>query len=222
MIKELSNYMRFQRARLGGKIVCPERPHFENDKCTARFEELMRQSDVYLEYGSGGSSILGASLGKKIFSVDSDWMFQKQVRKTLAKCNFENNAQLTLIYANIGMTREWGVPLSTKCTPGRLRKWRRYAVLPWDIMRVENLSPDLVLIDGRFRVACALESLKNLNANSDAKILFDDYFEREHYSVVEQFGDLIEKVGRMAVFKPKSVDPEKIASTLAEYSADWR
>src|SRR5699024_4064786 len=44
-------------------------------------------------------------------------------------------------------------------------------------------KPDVVLIDGRFRVACFLTSV--LYANPNTKIIFDDYTDRTYYHIVE-------------------------------------
>ena len=55
----------------------------------------------------------------------------------------------------------------------------------------------MVLIDGRFRVACFLFSL--LNAKKDSIIIFDDYMNRSEYHVVEEVLPKYEKCGRQVV-----------------------
>ena len=59
-----------------------------------------------------------------------------------------------------------------------------------------------MLVDGRFRVACVLESLLSLSPLSETKILLDDYVDRPEYAVVEEYAD-VELVGRMAVLHPR-------------------
>jgi hypothetical protein len=61
-------------------------------------------------------------------------------------------------------------------------------------------APDLILVDGRFRVACALKCIQALK-NSYDMMLVDDY-SRSEYRVIETFAKLDRMCGRMAVFRP--------------------
>ena len=64
---------------------------------------------------------------------------------------------------------------------------------------------DVILIDGRFRVACFLYSL--IHSKKDSIIIFDDYFDRPWYHIVEEVVCLNDKCGRQAFFKvPKVYD----------------
>jgi hypothetical protein len=52
--------------------------------------------------------------------------------------------------------------------------------------------------------------------------MFDDYFGREHYFVVEKYCRLQEKHGRMGVFyAEQSYSVTDLVSTIAEYSTNW-
>ncbi len=82
--------------------------------------------------------------------------------------------------------------------------------------------PDLVLVDGRFRVACALTAIKNLYDKFDFEILFDDYADREFYHAIEEFACLHDMHGRMAVFKQKLVSMEDLDAAIERFSADYR
>ncbi|MDB2388614.1 hypothetical protein N9W47_05090, partial [Alphaproteobacteria bacterium] len=62
-----------------------------------------------------------------------------------------------------------------------------------------NLKADVILIDGRFRVACFIYSL--LNAEEGSVIIFDDYINRSFYHVVEEIVPRFDECGRQAVFK---------------------
>ncbi len=65
---------------------------------------------------------------------------------------------------------------------------------------------DLVLIDGRFRVACALKCF--LHVGSDCVVAFDDYLDRPHYHVVGQFYETIDtRHKRMVILKKRAVAP---------------
>ena len=60
---------------------------------------------------------------------------------------------------------------------------------------------DLVLIDGRFRVACA--ALICLHPKYVKRICFDDFTSRPQYHVILPFIDILETVDTMIVFQPK-------------------
>jgi hypothetical protein len=77
-----------------------------------------------------------------------------------------------------------------------------------------------ILVDGRMRVACALESL--LHVTRDTRMIVDDYVGRE-YEVIEDFADLVATHGIMAEFrKKKDFDPALCHERLQRYYAVLR
>jgi len=194
-------------------------PHFDSDS-TPYFIERLSAATLYLEYGSGGSSILASQLGKKFVSVDSDPYFIESVEKKIAKLGVTSCG--TFIHANLGLTEAWGAPVCTRPTVKRLASWKSYFTAPWNELS-ERFSPDLILVDGRFRVACALTTILNLAQKDRWELLVDDYHGRPHYRAIEEFANLERMVGRMAVFKPKaSIDLEALNKSLRVYAGDWR
>jgi hypothetical protein len=197
----------------------PSEPHFDSES-TAYFREQIAKARNYLEYGSGGSTILANQVVTNLVSVESDANFLGDVRRKLEE--HERRAMIKLIHVNIGLTEDWGMPVFTKPTRRRLRRWEEYAKAPWRYFRTIGQQPDLVLVDGRFRVACVLESLLSLSPLSATQILLDDYVGRPHYDVVEQFAD-IELAGRMAILRPrKLLDRIQVRRLVRQYSADPR
>ena len=72
------------------------------------------------------------------------------------------------------------------------------------------------MIDGRFRVACFLNSL--LNADPNTIILFDDYINRPHYHIVEEFLKPTQSCGRQACFVvPKTLNKDKIKEMYNQF-----
>ena len=63
---------------------------------------------------------------------------------------------------------------------------------------------DLILIDGRFRVACCLKCFNVINEN--CLIAFDDFLPREEYNIVLDYYDIIEKTedNNMVILKKKT------------------
>jgi hypothetical protein len=208
------------RQRVKGFSV-PDNPHFDGDLDTTNcFLERLPLCRMYLEYGSGGSTVTAARTKKPFITVDGDRFYLTSVQKKIEQ-QFGSVPGIFL-YADIGLTGEWSFPTFTSATTRRLKKWKCYPEAPWNIIKERSQFPDLILIDGRFRVACALVSLKHLNKQSDFVLLIDDYAERPHYRVVEDFAHLDLMKGRMAVFKPKLIDPTKIAAAIEAATSDYR
>src|SRR6185503_11787653 len=105
--------------RLKGFSV-PTSPHFESDDAAAWFVDKLQNSQVYLEFGSGGSTYLAAKLKKRFVTVDSDYFFLKAVRKKIVEDGLLDNERQRYRYANIGITRRWGWPLGL-LKPGKKR-----------------------------------------------------------------------------------------------------
>jgi hypothetical protein len=76
----------------------------------------------------------------------------------------------------------------------RLENFNDYTDWIW----MNDKKPNLVLVDGRFRVCCFLTSL--IFAEKGTKIFFDDYTNRPHYHFVEKFIKPSETCGRQALF----------------------
>ena len=62
---------------------------------------------------------------------------------------------------------------------------------------------DLILIDGRFRVACCLKCFDTMK--DDCIMLFDDFLDRKYYHIVLNYFTIIEKTNdnRMVALKKK-------------------
>ena len=201
------------------RFEVPTEPHFD-EYSTQYFRDQLRKARNYLEYGSGGSTILANQMVTNLVSVDSDASFLADVRRKLSET--DRRAMAKLIHVNIGLTVDWGMPVFTKPTARRVRRWEEYAKAPWRYFRTIGQQPDLILVDGRFRVACVLESLLCLSPLSETKILLDDYIDRPEYSVIEQFAD-VEMVGRMAVVRPRKLaDRISVRRLFKQYCGDFR
>lgn len=190
-------------------------PHMEAEGLAVLREQLSACRS-YLEYGAGGSTVLAAAMGVgSILSVESDSGFLDAVREA---ARGEPGADAIVAHpVDVGPTADWGNPVDPSCA----RRWPDYPGSVWQrIASGEVESPDLVLIDGRFRVACFLATA--MRARPGTVILFDDYVDREHYHVVEKWLKPASHAGRMGRF----VVPEDFGTAalpdLLHYSADFR
>ena len=201
------------------RFEVPTEPHFD-EASTLYFREQLQKARNYLEYGSGGSTILANQMVTNLVSVDSDASFLADVRRKLE--THDRRAMAKLIHVNIGLTQHWGMPVFTKPTRRRVRRWEEYAKAPWRYFRTIGQQPDLILVDGRFRVACVLESLLSLSPLTDTQILLDDYVDRPEYEVIERFAQ-VELVGRMAVVRPRRLlERIQVRRLVKQYCADPR
>ncbi len=155
---------------------------------------------VILEYGSGGSTVLAAELGKRVLSVESDQAWAQMMRDWFAQNPAKG--EVDVIWSDIGPTKEWGHPVDD-------RAWKRFARYPlevWDLP--EFAHPDVVLVDGRFRVGCALAVAYRITR--PVTLFFDDYVPRKRFHEVEEFiGPPAQIAGRMARFdlRPQPIPP---------------
>jgi hypothetical protein len=197
-----------------------ENPMFDEEGLRF-FRNIIPNTSVYLEYGTGGSTLFASQHVNLVVTVDSDRLLLRVVKNKLDRLRASTTFQP--IYVDIGFTKTWGNPVFTKQTEKRLRRWRNYANAPWEFFSDRAIEPDTILVDGRFRVACALQSFLNLGQASSCKVLVDDYAGKSHYRPIEQFGDLIEMHGRMAVFrKSSSADDAECRKVLDRFYADFR
>ncbi|MGJ4892924.1 hypothetical protein ACQR0Z_27610 [Bradyrhizobium sp. HKCCYLS3077] len=177
------------------------------------FSTAIRSSRIYLEYGSGGSTVMAAKYVSQLVSVEPDPVFARAVKKALP----ETTAKISILTPDIGLTRDWGYPVFDVPTANRIARWKSLPQAPWKVLQD---MPDLVLVDGRFRVACALQSL--LQIDRTTKLLVDDYEGRD-YSAIEQFGELVAMHGCMAEFRKRSdFDEQLCRAALDRFYADPR
>lgn len=156
----------------------------------------MYECTNYLEFGSGNSTILASQTTdiEKITVVESDFMFWKElVSSNPTIADSIKLKRLNPLIVNIGPTQKWGYPADDSCQS----KWPLYASRAFK----KNSSYDLILIDGRFRVACTLQAC--LHVSPKTKILIHDFFNRPYYFTVLPFLVLEERVDTMGLFRIK-------------------
>ena len=155
------------------------------------FKDILKTSEHFGEYGCGSSTewVL-KNTNADIVSVDSS-------KEWIDKINSKNaayNKRLKLQHIDIGEVENWGRPV------GYEKSYNFINYFNW--IWTQDILPDTVLIDGRFRVCCFLTSIKYANENT--KIIFDDYNNRPYYHVVEKFIKKEQICGRQALFIVKN------------------
>ena len=170
-----------------------------------QFELQLAGLGSLLEFGCGGSTLVAARQVRRIVSVDSDPVWLGKVQSEVAR----EVVEFTPVHANIGPVGEWGYPTDE----GRIRDWPRYHAHIWRSM---GGSPDAVLIDGRFRVACLLQAV--IHCKPDCVLLFHDFFDRPHNHVVLKHVDVLARVDTLAVLRTKPmVDGKTVLHDLFDH-----
>ncbi len=178
--------------------------------------ENVSGSKSYLEFGSGGSTFLvltqtGVPL---VVSVESDMCWLNHLRKWDYISGNEQNMRLHFLHVNIGKTGDWGVPTEMD----KKDLFPDYSVAPF--VTHAKTKFDTVFIDGRFRVACALQTI--LNSAPGTKILMHDYTFRPNYHIILQFLDIVDVVDTMALFKIKTdVSKKDVLDMYNKYKYDF-
>ena len=157
------------------------------------FEDEIKKCSVYGEYGTGSSTSFALNHSDvSVICVDTDPYWLRQATK-----GFTDSSRLHAKAIDVGQVLAWGIPVGA----ARMEQFLEYTDWIWN----QEKSPDLVLIDGRFRVCCFLTTLKHCEPG--CLIIFDDYVHRPQYHFVERFLPVNEKRERQAFF----VMPEKKA-----------
>lgn len=160
------------------------------------FYKYLDKSNVYFEYGSGGSTYQ-ASVRKNIkiiYSVESDITWQEKLKKIIT------NPNINYIYNEMDTKpNNWGRPGKRATNIQKIN----YSNHITKLSKEEQDDIDLVFIDGRFRVACCLKCYNIIK--DDCLIAFDDFLNRPEYHIVLQYFDILEKTidNRMVILKKK-------------------
>lgn len=210
----LWDFLVFRCVTRGGRFNIPDEPAF-TPASLEWFCDAIESSKFYLEFGTGASTKLAAEAGCAGIAVESDRRWADALVNVLAA-----HHRLTLIHADVGMVGAWGYPVFRFPTNGRIERWNRYTSLALrEIDRIGGFT-DLVLIDGRFRRACALSIAATASEKlANTTIMFDDYRERKHYHAVEPYlGVPCRMLERAALFHivkgklPRPISEEVIRS----------
>ena len=144
------------------------------------FLYFMKPEKIYFEFGSGGSTNIASYFKVKTYSVESDKKWHEKLK---------NNG----IIANY-------ITIDLKSTysgyPGKdttINDWKKYIQA-----YKKEYNADIILIDGRFRVACALDIFSKIRI--DTAVLIHDYETRFQYHILEKYYIKIDNWDTLALF----------------------
>lgn len=161
------------------------------------FRQVVSSCSVYGEYGVGASTNwVYENTRARIIAAETspDW--------AMGVMNGKSQDRIELKLIDVGTVGEWGRP----------RSYEKRANFPFYCNSIWSgeVTPDVVLVDGRFRVCCFLTSV--LQGKPGLSIFFDDYSDRPHYHIVEEICPVRERCGRQVLFQvDRSTDLQKAA-----------
>lgn len=186
-------------------------PHMSQQEQALLIRHIPPKGNV-LEFGCGGSTQLFLESGVvSLYSVDSSiaWL-EKLLLNPVIRINMKHGVWVPL-YADIGPIGEWGKPLQQ--TPDK--RWLNYHETCW--RDIPSAPFDMVLIDGRFRVACLCQYLLRYGSRNTV-IAFHDFWDREQYHGVLQFLEVKDRADTLAIFTVKeNIDQAPLKALLAQH-----
>lgn len=174
------------------------------------FQACLKSASRYFEFGAGGSTVWAAQQGLTVHGIESDAQWVNALKAQLGElCRVEA--------VDIGPTQAWGFPASKEHED----KFSNYSLA----INAHDEPFDLILVDGRFRVACTMAAILHILRHHDrlgeAKIFIHDFWNRPHYHCVLQFLETLEKVNTAGLFKVKeNLSPTDVESVWREYAKD--
>ncbi len=181
----------------------------------AFLQKASRRRQHAVEFGCGASTLLLLRNGiGALDSVDSQPAWVRRVSDEPDAAEALRTGRLRMHCVDIGPTRKWGHPLGDESKA----RWPQYAQAAWHAALPAPV--DFVLIDGRFRVACALMAL--LMVRPDALVAFHDFWTRLRvYGEILPLFDVVGRAGSLALLAPwQDLDRARVEVLLRQYSSD--
>jgi hypothetical protein len=162
------------------------------------FRKGLRNAEIYLEFGSGGSTVAAVTNPHitSIYSVESDRTWIKRLLDADLVASAVDEKRLAFIHADIGPIQNWGNPVTEEAQL-HIANYKNYFWSAWELLPA---NPDVVLIDGRFRVACAIMAALMIK-NQKCLYYIHDY--PRTYTILEQFFDIKKSVESLSLFTRK-------------------
>ncbi len=187
-------------------IQLPQAPHMSEAE-RHLFKKALAGAKSYFEFGSGGSTVWAVREGLTVKGIESDAKWVNALKQALG-----SHCQVEAV--DIGPTREWGYPISNEHS----YKFTSYS----HAIKSHDYPFDLILVDGRFRVACTATAIQHILDHhcspEDARIFIHDFWDRPQYHVVLEFLETLERVDTAGLFRLKpDIEREAVEQMLRKY-----
>tara|TARA_B110000093_G_C12863927_1_gene364637 strand:+ start:29 stop:682 length:654 start_codon:yes stop_codon:yes gene_type:complete len=187
---------------------------FGSKKSNLYFKKCLKSSKFYLEYGAGASTFFAKKNKKKFISLEADKSFYSFLKRNIKQIK----------YLDIGPTKYFSIPLLPICIIKK--KINYYSNYMTNIYNSLGVIPDLILIDGRFRILTTLKIIRFLKKKKakNITIIIDDYLVREYYKNIENI-ITVQLVGRFGIIKynPRIIiNNKKLNLLINKFLYDFR
>ena len=151
------------------------------------FTSFLTKNTIFFEFASGCSSIIAKYYCKKSYAVEAN--------KKWYDIGVKNGLKDNLLFRDLKCDGSGGL-LSYPGKKSTMEDWKNF----FQAYKKEY-DADVILIDGRFRVACAFDVFSKIK--KDTVVMLHEY-KRPQYSVINQYYDLIYEGGSLGVFIKKN------------------
>jgi hypothetical protein len=158
-----------------------------------------------VEFGAGGSTLLLLeAVEGPLVSVESDPAWLARLRaQPLCRAALDSG-RWTPLHADLGPVGAWGYPAD----PRRHAEGHLYWNAPWELCA----EPGLVLVDGRFRVACALAALARVAPGGFVAV--HDFWGRNAYRVLLDHAELAATAASLVLLQRRPGAPPPSAEAF--------
>ena len=155
---------------------------------------------TYFEYGAGGTTALASAVARSVTTVDLSATWLETVTSSAPGAR--------RFHVDLGPLADWSYPATTD----RQEHWPAYAA---SLDRVAAADTDVVFVDGRFRVACALTALLRF---PKATVLVHDW-DQTGYHVLLAHATIVEAAGVLVVLaRRQDFDASAAGELLRRYA----
>lgn len=190
---------------------------FGNEETGNFLKSKILNSKIFLEFGSGNTTIIAEENKLNYYSIESDKNFFTYLKK---------NGVKKIHFYSLGYVEFYSYPLlkSSLFKNYYKSKAKKYASDIFNKLNKDFIFPDLIMVDGRYRVLCMLNIFKFLKINKlfETCVILDDYSKRDYYNEIQNFFK-ISLSGRMAVcFINENKSLSDLDNLIEKYSDDPR
>ena len=150
------------------------------------FTSFLTKDTIFFEFASGCSSIIAKYYAKKSYAVEGN--------KLWYDIGIRNGLRKNLLFKDLKCDGS-GKMLSWPGKNSNIDDWKNFIQA-----YKEEYNADVILIDGRFRVACTLDIFEKIR--SDTIVLLHEC-QRKEYSEIENYYNKIYKWGSLCLFQKK-------------------
>lgn len=185
------------------------RPHMTRREL-ACYDRYLDGAASLLEYGAGGSTLHAIQRSTRtILSIETDRGWIEKLRELEPIAQAEQRGTLRMIHVDIGPLEKWGNPADRS----KSKNWPQYPLTPWQpALWQDRRPPDLVLVDGRFRVACIAASV--VHGADSTLIAVHDFWNRKEYHRALEILEVVDRAGTLGIFRRATDRPPQTIDLL--------